>query len=705
MDMAVLNARDTEIAGIDESLVVAMTSSLRDATRLLKEGSATATGRHRFLAAMVDHVPDYIYAKDLEGRFLYANAAVVRDNGLSSVDEIVGLTDADLHGDEASRALSETERRVMETGEPDFGVAERSLRTMCWLTMSRVPLRDDLGNIIGVVGASRDVSAHKRAEDLMRAQAALLKEVARGVPLAPFVELAVETLSTLCDGRACEIRIAPEVVEGFGSGRLDGAEALFAPILSDSGQNYGHVVVSGREGDDLALAEFVSGVAQTVGIAIERDRDARKIEYLAKRDALTGLPNRTELDRQLHDILAAARQAGDEVAVAYVDLDGFKLVNDAMGHSAGDELLRRVAARISDEIGVDGLVSRVGGDEFVIVLKQSQDAFAGRLAAVRAAVSRPLALEGMNLQITCSIGVACFDKHGTTAAELFANADMALYKVKENGRNDVAFFSSAMADEARQKLLKLEELRAAVDRDEFVLHYQPQYDMRDGRIVGVEALVRWNHPERGLVYPGDFIPLAEESGLIVRIGEAVLSEACRQAVEWQDAGLPPVKMGVNMSARQFQDPFMPAQVSNVLRRTGLDPSLLEIEVTESLLMQDVDGAVARMHELNAQGVKLSIDDFGTGYSSLSTLKKFPLSRLKIDRSFIRDVPGDSDDMAIASAIVSLAGILDLDVVAEGVETEEQASFLKGVGCHVMQGYLYGRPMPPSEVAGMLSPTK
>lgn len=681
-----------------EDLVDTMASSLRDASRLLKEGSQPSTSLHRFLAAMVDHVPDYIYAKDLEGRFLFANEAVVRGNGLSSVDEIIGLTDVDLHGEEAARSLTETERRVMETGQPDFGVAERGLKSDCWLMMSRVPLRDNLGRIIGVVGASRDISAHKRAEELMRTQAALLKEVAMGVPLEPFIERARSALSVLLFPRSCEVLLAPQAAVPI---EIDDNHHA-SPILSDGGETYGIVSVSERLDDDLALAEFVSGVAQTIGIAIDRDRDAKKIAYLAQRDALTGLPNRSELDRQLHRILEDARAAGEEVAVAFIDIDHFKLVNDSLGHSAGDDLLRRVAARISDEVGGDGIVSRVGGDEFVVVMTRSQIDFEKRLAAIQAAVSRPLSLSGMSLQVTCSIGVACFDIHGDTAAELFANADMALYKVKENGRNGFAFFSSAMAEEARHKLQMLEELRGAVERDEFILHYQPQLEVSTGRIVGVEALVRWNHPQRGLVYPGDFIPLAEESGLILRIGEAVLSEACRQAVEWQEAGLPPVKIGVNMSARQFQDPLMPAQVAHVLSRTGLDPALLEIEVTESLLMQDVDGAVSRMHDLNSQGVKLAIDDFGTGYSSLSALKKFPLSRLKIDRSFIRDVPGDADDAAIAAAIVSLAGILGLEVTAEGVETAEQAAFLREVGCNVMQGYLYGRPVAPDTAAEMIA---
>lgn len=697
MEIAV--SKPPAVENNEEDLHDAMASSLRDAARLLRESAHATSTRHRFLAAMVDHVPDYIYAKDVDGRFLFANAAVVADNGLSGVDDIVGLTDADLHGDDATVGLSVTERRVMETGEPDFGAAERGLKTGRWLTMSRVALRDDAGNVIGVVGASRDISAHKRAEELMGAQAALLKDVAKGLPLSPFVQKAKATLANLCGRDACKVDLHPKVLEGF-SADID-EYGWSTPIQSDTGDTYGAVLFSEGFGEDVALAEFASGVAQIIGIAIDRDRDARKIEFLAKRDALTGLPNRSELERQLRLTLDEARMAGDEVAVAFVDLDRFKLVNDSLGHAAGDELLRRVAVRISDTVGDDGLVSRVGGDEFVVVMTGSADDFEMRLAAIREAVARPMTLEGMNLQVTCSIGVACFAKHGEAPAELFANADLALYKVKEGGRNDIAFFSLAMSEEARRKLRHLEELRSAVDREEFVLHYQPQRDVRTGAVIGVEALVRWNHPERGLVYPGEFIPLAEESGLIVRIGEAVLSEACRQAVEWQEAGLSPVKIGVNMSARQFQDPFMPAQVANVLRRTGLDPKLLEIEVTESLLMQDVDGSISRMHDLNAQGVRLSIDDFGTGYSSLSTLKKFPLSRLKIDRSFIRDVPGDADDMAIASAIVSLAGILGLDVVAEGVETPEQAAFLMGVGCHVMQGYHYGRPMEPNAVADIL----
>jgi EAL domain-containing protein (putative c-di-GMP-specific phosphodiesterase class I) len=305
------------------------------------------------------------------------------------------------------------------------------------------------------------------------------------------------------------------------------------------------------------------------------------------------------------------------------------------------------------------------------------------------------------MQVTCSVGVASSQAHGSIAGELIANADMALYRVKAAGRNGIQMFTPSMAEEARHKLLRIEELRRALAQDELVLHFQPQKDIATGRISGVEALVRWQHPQAGLLAPAEFIPLAEETGLIVELGEVVLGKACRQMRAWLDQGIPAIRVAVNVSARQFREPSLCDKVSAALSAAGLDPALLELEVTESLIMEDVEGAISRMLELKALGVSLSIDDFGTGYSSLSTLKLFPLSRLKIDRSFIADIPGQSGDMAITAAIVALGQTLDLEVIAEGVETEEQARFLAETGCEMFQGYLFAKPLPAAEIAGML----
>jgi diguanylate cyclase (GGDEF)-like protein/PAS domain S-box-containing protein len=668
----------------------------RVSLELLQAQLLSLTERYEWLEAMINYVPDFIYAKDRDGRFLFANRAIVLNNGFTHVDELIGLTDAEIHPVADAHKIDEVERRVMETGEPDLGVEERRLKGEGWLMMSRVPLRDRNGNIIGVVGASRDISARKRAEELMSAQTKLLHDVARGVDLGSFLKDAQFLLERLLNGRRVSFILDGQQRETLAD------EAIEFPIFSRDGGKHGTLTASKTEDDESGLVEFLAGIAQTVGIAIDRHRDIAHIAYLAEHDALTGLPNRTLLNRKVVALLEKASQAGKSLAVAFVDLDNFKLVNDSLGHAAGDELLKVVAQRISAQIKSSGIVSRIGGDEFIIVLEENQDPFHERLKAILEGISEPLTIDGVEIRVSCSIGVACSRKHGDTASELFANADMALYRVKESGRNGIQLFTPAMGEEARSKLSRIEELRRAVERNEFVLHYQPQKNISSGQVIGVEALVRWQHPVEGLLLPGTFIPLAEETGLVVLIGDMVLREACRQARAWQDQGLPPLRIAVNVSARQFLENSLIDQVASALQAAGLDPQWLELELTESLIMRDVEGAIERMHALKELGVSIAIDDFGTGYSSLSTLRRFPLSRLKIDRSFIADIPEKAGDMAITSAIVSLGRTLELEVVAEGVETEEQAQFLEGAGCEMFQGFLFAKPLPASEVGNLIA---
>ncbi|QRM53112.1 EAL domain-containing protein (plasmid) [Rhizobium sp. BG6] len=657
--------------------------TLQEIVQRLQSEQSSLVERYEWLEAMINHVPDFIYAKDREGRFLFANRAIVSNNGFRTVDDLIGLTDFDIHPSEAARDIAEVERRVMEEGRPDLGIEEERLTGEGWLMMSRVPLRDRSGKVIGIVGASRDISARKRDERLMKAQATLLQSVARGVELPDLLAQLKSLLQALLPTRRANVWLDTGL-----STIARESEHEFA-IPARDGTLHGLLVVGADATDDPALLEFLAGVAQTVGIAIDRHRDAERIAFLAEHDALTGLPNRASLDRRLQALLAATSHLPRGVAVAFVDLDHFKLVNDSLGHAAGDEL------------GPAGLVSRVGGDEFIVVLTPTPIEFDQRLNDIREAIAMPLHLCGMELRVTSSIGFACSIEHGLTAAELFANADMALYRVKANGRNGVHLFSPALAEEGRHKLARIEELRRAIELDEFVLHYQPQRQMQTGKVIGVEALVRWQHPAKGLVAPGDFIPLAEETGLILAIGEMVLRKACAQARAWQNAGLAPIRIAVNMSARQFHEPALASQVAAALAAARLDPQWLEIEVTESLIMQDVEGAIERMQDLKELGITLSIDDFGTGYSSLSMLKRFPLSRLKIDRSFIADIPADPGDMAITSAILALAKLLGLEVVAEGVETADQADFLTQAGCDFLQGYLFSRPLPAHEMDAFL----
>lgn len=703
--------------------------------------------RQCWLENMINQIPDYIYAKDLEGRFLFANQAVVANNGLSHLKDLVGRTDFDFLSRHVAQIATDVERRVAETGQPHFGGEELAFRGdgERWLMITRVPLRDASGTIVGIVGASRDITAQKSAERRMRAQSGLLEMIARGMPLPDFLEelarmiagfaqgvhaafltvapdpgeLRLEAAPTLNEryrkrANAAFIRTVPTDLEAaatalklaFDQANVsDLAHQCRCLAISDAdGQIEGILALYSSEGAQYQsdFSEFVSIAVHMAGIAISRHRAEARIGFLADHDPLTGMANRALLDRRLTFAMQTADSIGSEVALAFLDLDNFKLVNDSLGHSVGDQLLKIVASRICELISDLGSLARIGGDEFVIILEQMDlQSCISRLSAIREAVARPIVLNDIELRVTCSIGVASYPNHGKTAGDLLASADMAMYRAKELGRDGIALFTSEMTATVRRKLSRTDELRQALLRNEFVLHYQPQVDVQTGKIVAAEALVRWNHPSEGLVYPGDFIALAEETGLIMPIGEWVLRTACRQAKAWQEKGLDPIRISVNVSARQFQEKRLIETVAAALSESGLDPIWLELEITESLIMKDLASSIARMHELEKLGVKFAVDDFGTGYSSLSTLKRFPLSRLKIDRSFIADIPHDADDMAITSAIISLAQKLGLEVIAEGVETEEQARFLVESGCNEIQGYFYSRPVEEERFNRML----
>jgi len=442
--------------------------------------------------------------------------------------------------------------------------------------------------------------------------------------------------------------------------------------------------------------------SRTSKLAVSLAEANQELTYLALHDSLTKLPNRALLEERLRQAIGRADREKRCFALMFLDLDGFKAINDAYGHSVGDLLLVEVARRIETRIRMQDTISRVGGDEFVFVGDVSEPEDAAALAEKLMVIIRdPFQVAGHELRMSVSIGIAMYPGNGGNQRELLSNADAAMYHAKSVGRDSFRFFEASMNAHVQAHLELTQDLRRAVERRELVLYYQPKFEAPNGPAIGAEALVRWEHPTLGLIQPDDFIPLAEKTGLIVPIGEWVLDEACRQMREWHDAGRQSWTMAVNLSPVQFGHPDLIQMVRATLERHKLIPHCLTLEITESTAMRDADASVVILQQLHEMGVRIAIDDFGTGYSSLLYLKRLPATELKIDRGFVRNLAHDSEDRAIVSAIVALGQTLDLKIVAEGVETVAQQEFLTDLGCHSLQGFLFGHPLPPAQFLAAL----
>jgi diguanylate cyclase (GGDEF)-like protein len=430
---------------------------------------------------------------------------------------------------------------------------------------------------------------------------------------------------------------------------------------------------------------------------------ARRVEYLAYHDGLTGLPNRSMFSKLLSQRISEARRYDRQLAVAFLDLDRFKQINDTLGHEAGDQLLQEVATRLQDCVRDSDTVARLGGDEFVVLLPELEDGKCAAIVAhkILAVIGKTFTLIGHEFRVTASIGISVYPQDGQDEQTLTKNADIAMYQAKAEGKNNFQFYSDKLNANSLERLTLESSLRHALERDEFRLHYQAKRDIRSGRIAGVEALLRWEHPDLGTITPMQFIPVAEETGLIVPIGKWVLKTACLQSMAWQDEGLPPLSIAVNMSARQFSDEYLLQDLQSILKATGMNPQLLELELAESLLIHDVENTLRILTGLKSLGVRIAVDDFGTGYSSLATLQRFPLDTVKIDRSFIGDLAGPSQNAALADAIVAMGKSLSLTVIAQGVETKEQADFLRAHACDELQGFYFNRPLPAYQFAQLM----
>jgi len=545
--------------------------------------------------------------------------------------------------------------------------------------------------------------------------ARLLKELLAEEPAAPFRLICVDRLQ-----RGLEL-LSTEKVDIL----------LLDLSLPDShgletfAKAYAHapkvpiIVLTGNDDHALALLAVKAGaqdflfkgkldrelLIRSMQYSIERKRYQEQLEHQANYDVLTGLPNRNLLQDRLKRAVFAQRDARP-IAVVFIDLDHFKFINDSLGHTQGDKLLAIIAERLASIVREGDTVARLGGDEFVLVLndQNKEDVIFRAMQRVLNKVSEPMTIDGQELYITCSAGVSLYPADAPDVETLLKNADVAMYRAKEHGRNNFQFYTPEMNDLANERLALEHSLRRALERNELLLHYQPKVNLETGMIVGAEALLRWQHPEWGLIAPERFIPIAEETGLIVQIGAWVIRTACNQARLWQDAGLPPVIMSVNLSARQFRQESFVKVVTQILHETGLKPEQLEMELTESMLMHNANAAISILGGLKSLGVRLSLDDFGTGYSSLSYLSRLPIDTLKIDRSFVQHI-GDQDECdngILAQAIISLGHSLNLTVIAEGVETGEQLKFLKAHQCDEVQGFYFCKPTAAGEFAKMLA---
>ena len=582
-----------------------------------------------------------------------------------------------------------------------------------WIHHAAVPINNEHGRLAGYLGTCHDITERRAAELSAREQEERLRL---------FTEATNEGIIFHEDGRIEDCNDAILRLIGYRFEELAGTplarhftpehrEAVLANELAGYERPFESAMIA-KDGSRIPVevesrtTEYKQREYRMSVVRDIRDRKAAeaRIHFLAHHDTLTGLPNRALLLDRLEFFLASARRRNTHVGVLFIDLDHFKTVNDSLGHAAGDALLKVVARRIQTALRAGDAVGRLGGDEFLVILPDLQDEQGAVPAAEKllASIVLPLTLESQVVSVSPSIGISIFPRDGATSDDLIKNADAAMYLAKARGRNNFQFFNEGLAQAAFQSLAMETKLREAIASEAFVLHYQPQMRMDSGEVTGIEALIRWPQPDAEWIAPNDFLPVAEQRGLIRAIGSWVLREACRQNRAWQDEGLPRLPVAVNLSTAQFRQKNFVDEVRAALVDARLDPEYLCFELTESMLVEDTAAVVRTLESLKALGVRLAIDDFGTGHSSLMNLKRFPIDKIKIDRSFVRDVPGDPDDCAIVSAIIDLARTLGITSIAEGVDRVDQLEFLRRRGCQEVQGYLMSVALPPDRIAPWLA---
>lgn len=662
------------------------------------------------LEAALDH-SSVIAATDAAGVIKYVNAKFCELSQYTK-EEILGNTHQLINSGYHPKSFFQSMWNTIRSGEVWRGEVKNRAKdgSFYWMNTTIVPFLDDRGTPYEYISIRTDITARIEAEQAL--EAALkndFRTTVKNLQNAIFKYVADDNgriIITLLEGQICEKL-------GLSSALLNtrGDSNPFSQTELQQLRPYAYAALNGESCQfeldylDHSFIIYLSpvcedgSVIEVVGTCVEitdRKKAEKLVEHMAFYDALTGLPNRRLFKSDVHDTIT---QADSGFSILYLDLDRFKNINDSLGHFIGDEVLKAVADRLSSCLGPNDLACRLAGDEFVLMIRETEPEKVKEISMrIIEEISNAYTFSSIEVYITPSIGISRFPMDGEDYDTLMRNADTALFRAKDQGKSTYCLFTQEMNNDMIEKTLLEMDLRQAISRDEMELHYQPQYDMKTGRITGVEALARWNHSKKGLIPPGRFIPIAEESGIILPIGLWILETACKQAKQWQQQGFPNIRMSVNVSIRQFKQPAFISHVLKVLQKTGLDPCYLNIEITESMT-SDVDYSQKILQELHNEGIHVSIDDFGTGYSSLSYLSKFPITHLKIDQVFLQDL--STSNTAIIKTIIDLAKNLSIDVIAEGVETDEQASLLNTLHCDEVQGFLYSRPLPKREIEKLL----
>jgi diguanylate cyclase (GGDEF)-like protein/PAS domain S-box-containing protein len=673
-----------------------------------RDAELAARDGERLMRVLADNLPAQIaYFEAGSLKCLFANKAYARANGWDE-QSILGRSVEEVIGQEANRLIAPYVKRVLAKESVSYErpqtMPSGEVRV---IEVNLLPHVSETGELIAAFVLISDITRHRLAEQAIRESEERLRK---------FSEATREGIVFHDKGLITDCNEALSRMVGYSHDELVGTE-----ILGYNAPEYREIVANNisagierpyegavlhKDGHRIPV-ELVGKEMPYKGrhlrMTVVRDISDRKsaeerIQFLAHHDTLTGLPNRVMLMDRLEVMLASARRRSAPIGILFIDLDHFKTVNDSLGHAAGDALLKIVAKRIEASLREVDVVSRLGGDEFLVALPDVEGESGAAQVAEKllVAVSEPVSLDGRTLSVSPSIGISVFPRDGITADALIKNADAAMYLAKERGRSNFQFFNETLSEAAFQALTLETGLREAIRDAGFVLHYQPEVRVADQSLTAVEALIRWPRHDGTLAGPAEFLPVAEQRGLIIPIGMWVLNEACRQMKAWQDAGMPRVPVAINLSALQFRQKSLVSEVARVLEESGLEPKYLEIELTESMLMDDSGALTRTLDGLKELGVRLAIDDFGTGHSSLVHLKRFPLDKLKIDRDFVRDVPEDHDDVAITTAIIDLAHNMGITVLAEGVEKPEQLAFLAARGCDEMQGFLICPALPPPQ---------